>query len=58
MASRNEASICDFVGTNSHEKHTAEPMQFGMAPALLSFSHHCFCILNGLKRFGGTIREM
>ena len=33
VAAQNEASILGLVRTNSREKHTAKPVQFGTAPA-------------------------
>ena len=44
------------LSADSREKHTAEPMQFGTPPALFRSFGECFCLLNCLKSFRGTIR--
>jgi hypothetical protein len=46
------------VGTDSREKHAAEPVQFGMPFAKSGSFDYCFCLQNRLKSFGGTIREV
>ena len=44
------------VSTQSREKHTAKPVQFGTEIALLKSFSQCFRLVDYLKSFRGTIR--
>jgi hypothetical protein len=46
------------VGIQSREKHTSEPLKFGMPPALLGSFGERFRFPYRLKSFGGTLREV
>ena len=46
------------VGIYSHEKHTAEPVQFGAAPPFFRSFDQCFGLSYRLKGFGGAIRQI
>jgi hypothetical protein len=46
------------VATDCREKHSAEPVQFGMPFAKFGSFNDCFCLQERIKSFGGTIREV
>jgi hypothetical protein len=47
-----------FVGTDSRQKHTAEPVQFGKGNTLLKSFSQRFRLVDCLKSFRGTVRQM
>jgi hypothetical protein len=47
-----------FVRTKSREKHSPEPVEFGMPGALFTSFGYRTSLVDCLKRFRGTIRKM
>jgi len=46
------------IRTQSREKYTAKPVQFGATPALFAFFGERFCFPSGPNSFRGTIRKV